>query len=160
SRYSPRLPMPPTADCPTIWNSGRSSLRCSAAAPTKPWPNYAKIRCEPLQNLARMCARWADDVADLIRDHDPNMGGLINRVADNCSPLFAIADMIGDDWPARARDAAASLMPKEVESIGPMLLEDIKAVFDAKNTDRLSSEDICEALAGMEGRPWAEYGKS
>jgi Ni/Co efflux regulator RcnB len=51
-------------------------------------------------------------------------------------------------------------MPKEVESIGPMLLEDIKAVFDAKNTDRLSSEEVCEALAAMEGRPWAEYGKA
>jgi hypothetical protein len=43
-------------------------------------------RCEPLQNLARMCARWADDVADVVRDHDPNMGGLINRVADNWRP--------------------------------------------------------------------------
>jgi Protein of unknown function (DUF3631) len=112
-------------------------------------------RCEPLQNLARMCARWADDVADLIRDHDPDMGGLINRVADNWRPLFAIADLMGDDWPDRAREAAAILMPKETESIGPMLLEDIKAVFEAKSTDRLSSEDICEALAAMEGRPWA-----
>ena len=117
-------------------------------------------RCEPLQNLARMCARWADDVADIIRDHDPDMGGLINRVADNWRPLFAIADLIGDDWPDRAREAAASLMPKETESIGPMLLEDIKAAFEAKNTDRLSSEEICEVLAAMEGRPWAEYGKA
>jgi putative DNA primase/helicase len=114
-------------------------------------------RCEPLQNLARMCARWADDVADLIRDHDPDMGGLINRVADNWRPLFAIADMIGDDWPERARDAAASLMPKEVESIGPMLLEDIKAAFESKNTDRLSSADMCEALNGMEGKPWGDW---
>jgi len=117
-------------------------------------------RCEQLQNLARMCARWADDVADIIRDHDPDMGGLINRVADNWRPLFAIADMIGGDWPSRAREAAANLMPKETESIGPMLLEDIKAAFEAKSTDRLSSEEICEALAAMEGRPWAEYGKA
>ena len=117
-------------------------------------------RCEPLQNLARMCARWADDVADLIRDHDPDMGGLFNRVADNWRPLFAIADMIGDDWPSRAREAAANLMPRETESIGPMLLEDIKAAFEAKSTDRLSSEEICEALAAIEGRPWAEYGKA
>jgi hypothetical protein len=125
--------------------------------------NVAELRedrCEPLQNLARMCARWADDVADLIRDHDPDMGGLINRIADNWRPLFAIADLIGDDWPDRAREAAASLMPKETESIGPMLLEDIKAVFVAKSADRLSSEEICEALAAMEGRPWAEYGRA
>src|SRR5262249_30409494 len=68
--------------------------------------------------------------------------------------------MIGDDWPSRAREAAANLMPEETESIGPMLLEDIKAAFEAKSTDRLSSEEICEALAAMEGRPWAEYGKA
>src|SRR4029077_11655139 len=32
---------------------------------------------------------------------------------------------VGDDWPERAREAAAYLMPKEGESIGPMLLADI-----------------------------------
>ena len=38
-------------------------------------PELREDRCEPLQNLARICARWADDVADFIRDHDPDMGG-------------------------------------------------------------------------------------
>ena len=41
-----------------------------------------------------------------------------------------------------------------------MLLFDIKAVFDDKSVDRLSSEELCEALANMEGRPWAEFSKS
>jgi Protein of unknown function (DUF3631) len=118
-------------------------------------------RCEQLRNLARMCARWADDFADMICDHDPDMGGLINRVADNWRPLFAIADAIGSDWPSRAREAAASLMPREVESIGPMLLNDIKSVFDDRATDRLSSADVCEALNAMEGKPWGDWkGKS
>jgi hypothetical protein len=41
------------------------------------------------------------------------------------------------------------------------LLSDTKAVFDQeKRTDRLFSETLCDALAAMEGRPWAEYGKS
>ena len=67
--------------------------------------------------------------------------------------------MIGDDWPDRAREAAAILMPKEVESIGPMLLEDIKAAFNDR--DRMSSSDICAALNGLEGRPWGDWkGKS
>jgi len=114
-------------------------------------------RCGPLQNLARMCARWADDVADLVRDHDPDMGGLINRVADNWRPLFVIADMIGDDWPSRAREAAAALIPKDDNSIGPMLLADIKSAFDDKSTDRLSSADLCEVLNGMEGKPWGDW---
>ena len=85
------------------------------------------------------------------------MGALINRAADNWRPLFAIADHVGADWPERIRDAAAALAPRDSESIGPMLLADIKAAFDEKQTDRLASADVCEALAAIEGRPWAEW---
>ena len=46
-------------------------------------------RCEDLDNLRRMCLRWADEYAENIPDIDPNMGGLINRVADNWRPLIA-----------------------------------------------------------------------
>jgi hypothetical protein len=115
-----------------------------------------------LDNLARMCCRWADDFADVIRDHDPDMGGLINRVADNWRPLFAIADAIGSDWPDRIRQACAELMPssENADSTDTMLLADIKAIFDDNGTDRLSSEQICEALVTLEGHPWAEFGKA
>ena len=114
-------------------------------------------RCEPLQNLARLCARWADDFSEIVRDYDPDMDGLINRVADNWRPIFAIADIIGEDWPDRARDAAATLLPKDDNSIGPMLLEDIKTAFDDKSADRLSSADLGEVLNGMEGKPWGDW---
>ena len=86
-------------------------------------------RCESLQRVARMCARWAEDNANAIADSIPTWG-LINRDADNWRPLFAIADMIGSDWPARIREAAAALAPRESESTGPMLLADIQATFD------------------------------
>ena len=114
-------------------------------------------RCEPLQNLARLCARWADDFSEIVRDYDPDMDSLINRVADNWRPLFAIADTIGSDWPARAREAAETLAPREIESTGPMLLADMRVVFDEKDTDRLSSNDACKALNEIEGRPWADW---
>lgn len=118
-------------------------------------------RCEQLTNLARMCARWADDVGGEVAGHDPDMAGLINRDADNWRPLFAIADLIGSDWPARAREAAAALTPKDSESTGPMLLGDIRVIFDDRATDRLSSADFCEALIAMEGKPWGDWkGKS
>ena len=114
-------------------------------------------RCESLQTIARMCARWAEDTANIVVDHDPDMGGLINRDADNWRPLFAIADIIGADWPERTRKAAVALAPRESESTGPMLLGDIKVAFDAKDADRLWSTEICETLTAMEGRPWAEW---
>jgi hypothetical protein len=114
-------------------------------------------RCESLQRIARMCARWAEDTAHEFADSDPDMGGLINRAADNWRPLFAIADVIGADWPARVREAAATLAPRESESVGTLLLADIRAVFDEKAIDRLASAEICEALTAVEGRPWADW---
>lgn len=114
-------------------------------------------RAELLQQIARMCARWAYDYGHLLADQDPDMGAVINRVADNWRPLFAIADLINEGWPERIREAAAILVPRESESIGPMLLADIKAVFDEKQTDRLASTDMCEALIAVEGRPWADW---
>jgi putative DNA primase/helicase len=117
-------------------------------------------RDDDLRNIARMCCRWADDYAAEVADIKPDMGDLINRTADNWRPLFAIADLIGFDWPARIRDAAYALIGTEPDSDDSVLLADIKATFEARGADRLSSEDICEALAAMEGRPWAEYGKS
>jgi uncharacterized protein DUF3631 len=72
-------------------------------------------RCESLKQIARMCARWANDNAMGLIDHDPDMNGLINRNADNWRPLFAIADLIGSDWPERIRQAAAALSPREAD---------------------------------------------
>ena len=121
----------------------------------EPLSELREDRCESLRNTARMCARWADDCA--LTDYDPDMGDLINRLADNWRPLFAIADTIGSDWPVRMREAATALVPRESESIGPMLLVDIRAAFNDLKTDRLFSADLCEALVTMEGRPWPDW---
>jgi uncharacterized protein DUF3631 len=114
-------------------------------------------RCASLEKIARMAARWSDDYRADLADSDPDMGALINRTADNWRPLFAIADSIGGEWPARIRDAAMALAPREADSMGAMLLADIKTVFDDKKNDRLASVDTCESLTAMEGRPWADW---
>jgi hypothetical protein len=114
-------------------------------------------RAESLHRAARMCVRWAEDNAAYVADCEPDMGELINRDADNWRVLFTIADMVGADWPERIKDAAAVLAPRESESTGPLLLGDIRTAFDEKNTDRLASAELCQALAGMEARPWAEW---
>jgi len=41
-----------------------------------------------------------------------------------------------------------------------MLLKDIKAIFHARETSRLSSEVIVDDLRALEDRPWDEYGKA
>jgi hypothetical protein len=123
-------------------------------------------RCPSLEMLGRKCARWSEDNAGELKEADPDMGGLINRAADNWRPLFAIADAIGSDWPERARSAALALMPSEADSHGTILLNDIKTIFDDRKreagdwADRIFSEALAEALAAIEGGRWAEYGKA
>jgi hypothetical protein len=73
---------------------------------------------------------------------------------------LAIADLAGGDWPELARAAALKLSPIDQDSIGTTLLADIKATFQATSRDRLSSEEIVEALHAMEDRSWAEWGKT
>ena len=46
------------------------------------------------------------------------------------------------------------------KSLGVILLNDIRAIFEARKQDRLSSAELCAALAEMEEHPWAEYGRA
>ena len=112
------------AGCRTTSNSDPSLSRCSGGGPTNV-ANCVTTAAKSLQQIARCVRSWADDHASIVADADPDMG-MINRNRDNWRPLFAIADVIGDDWPERIRDAAAALAPRESESPGPMLLADIK----------------------------------
>ena len=41
-----------------------------------------------------------------------------------------------------------------------MLLADIRSIFAERDVDRMTSADLVGALVAMEGRPWAEYGKT
>ena len=94
-------------------------------------------RSESFQQVAKMCARWADDYASIVADTDPDME-MINRNRDNWRPLFAIANVIGEEWPNRIREAAAILAPRESETFGIMLLADIKTLFEERNTRPIS----------------------
>jgi len=116
--------------------------------------------CEPLIQLARMCARWAADNAAAVRGQDPDMGDLINRGGDNWRPLIAIANVVGSKWPSRLVTAAGKLAPREPGSVGIILLGDIKAMAADKKADRLTSTELAETLHGIEGRPWAEWGRN
>lgn len=117
-------------------------------------------RTGPLDQLARQAARWAMDQVDHVRSADPDMpAGVFNRAADNWRPLLAIADAAGGDWPARARRAVQSLAAAgdDDQSVRVTLLADLRIIFFERNTDRLSSAELVEALVAIEGRPWAEW---
>jgi putative DNA primase/helicase len=118
-------------------------------------------RCPELDVLGRKAARWAADNIEALRSADPDVpAGLQNRAADNWRPLIAIADAAGGDWSARVRQIAehAAGAAEATQSDAVLLLADIRALFSETQSDRLKSADIAAALAGIEGRPWAERG--
>jgi hypothetical protein len=114
--------------------------------------------------LTRQALRWAlDHEADLAAS-DPDMGTLFNRLADNWRPLYAIADLASDNWPDLARKAAEVLTvaDDDAETLGVKLLADIREVFASSPAaeDELASQALCDRLAPLEGRPWAEFGRT
>jgi putative DNA primase/helicase len=131
--------------------------------PSEPIEPFRLDRTEHLDVLARQIARWSQDNAEAIRAADPAMPpGVFNRDADNLRPLLAIANVAGGEWPERAREAA--LAGREVGqdegSRLELLLGDIRDIFTALELDRISSADLVKKLVEIEGRPWAEYGRS
>ena len=60
--------------------------------------------------MCRKLARWCADNFARLETADPTMPDTaFNRLADNWRPLFAIADVAGADWPARAAASFAAL---------------------------------------------------
>jgi|GEM_PF-856674 len=115
-------------------------------------------------DVCRQLARWTDDAAPQLEALDPPLPeSAFNRLADNWRPLFAVAHAAGGDWPARAVAAFNALTTGDdldAHGLGTTLLADLRDVFTAARVDRLASARLAEALAEIEGRPWAEFGKS
>jgi hypothetical protein len=131
--------------------------------PTEPIQPFRRDRADHVDALARKIVRWTTDHAKEIGSVDPEMPLTIyNRQADNWRALLAIADVAGGHWPARARKAA-ELSCEDAASDDSrlmVLLADIRTIFDERKADRLVSAHLVEALAAIEGRPWAEYGRT
>jgi len=126
----------------------------------EPVESFRYDKTEELDQLARMCARWAADNIAQLREADPDVpANLYNRAADNWRPLLAIADAAGGEWPKKAREiAAATVDADQTKRVG--LLADIRDVFDKRQVDKIRSADLAAALVAMEGHPWAEHGKT
>jgi putative DNA primase/helicase len=145
--------LPPTLDSRSIHIELR---RLAAGETVEPLRGDRLGELEPLR---RMAWRWAQDHLVVLRQADPAMpAGLRGRAADNWRPLLAIADVAGGHWPDTARRAAATLHAgRSEQTIGVMLLDDIRGLFAGGGSDRLTSADIVNALGRMEDRPWPEW---
>lgn len=102
---------------------------------------------------------WTAANADRVRLPAPEdfPEGVEDRNADVWEPLLAIADLAGPRWLDRARVAAATLVTESADrdtSLGQMLLRDLRVVFQGH--DRLTTNQILNALHEMDESPWAE----
>jgi putative DNA primase/helicase len=115
-------------------------------------------RLDHLKPLAQRAARWAIDHLDQLRAADPDIPPTLRlRHADNWRVLFAIADKAGGDWPRLARHAAELLdEPDDDDTLGVVLLGDIRELFEQRRVSHFSSQDIVEHLVSLENRKWAE----
>jgi hypothetical protein len=114
------------------------------------------------EELASKLARFADDYREQVRHARPELPESLNdRAQDNWEPLFAIADVAGGDWPARARQTALKLSGTEsaVMSTGTQLLADIREVFETRGVDRIATWRLVEELCADSERPWSTYNR-
>ena len=114
---------------------------------------------EVMVPLRRKMARWAEDNGNILRGANPDLPrGGNDRARDNWFPLFAVADAMGPEW--RDRAAAAFLAAsgrEEDETIGGMLLADLRSVYTNRRVDSVWSCDLIHDLTEMEERPWAKW---
>jgi putative DNA primase/helicase len=107
--------------------------------------------------LQGRCLAWAARNMEALRAADPVVPeSLHDRAADNWRPLLAIADLCRAGTETR-RAAMALSEDTDDEAASIMVLEDIRHLFVERDTDRLASADIINALAKLEERPWPEW---
>ena len=115
-----------------------------------------------LANLRSRLLRWSVDNQDSLRKADPPMPpGFSNRRADNWRVLFAIADLAGEDWAAKARAAAGQVETMtDSGSIGARLLADIKRIFDEDTgADCILSAALVARLVEDQEGPWVAWNR-
>lgn len=102
---------------------------------------------------------WAAEAIDPLRDALPDLPDeLGDRAGDAWEPLFAIADLAGGEWPARARAAAIELSaPGEGEEIGrgTQLLAAIREALNGE--DAIFTTALLKAINDNDELPFGAW---
>jgi putative DNA primase/helicase len=161
STFTPKAIGMKGTDLPDTTRSRSIVIEMQRKRPDEHTDDFEHIDDDQAMTTRRLLARWAADNAESLIAAKPKMPeGFQNRLAANWRPLLAVADTVGGEWPELARKAAQALTAGETDSLGTTLLTDIREAFIPQNADRISSADLVAFLHGIEGRPWAEYGRT
>jgi hypothetical protein len=114
-------------------------------------PIEARPICDHLRHWAKVQGPQLVDPRPLFPS------GVTDRAADNWETLLAIAELAGDDWTGRGRQAAVHLTAETREQQPGErveLLRDIRTVMDDLMVDAISSADLVQALQSHSSQ-WA-----
>lgn len=121
-----------------------------------------KVKPEAADLFGRI-KRWASANLDALKGTEPELPDELNdRAQDAWEALFAIADLVGGDWPRTARRASTIVSGGDAEaddSLGVRLLEDIRRTFNERGTDRITTADLVADLVSDAELPWVELHK-
>jgi putative DNA primase/helicase len=116
-------------------------------------PEFGEIRLK--------AARWSADNMAALKDATPAMPiGFVNRLADNWSLMFGLADLVGGEWPERLRRAAMQLAPTDDDqnmTDSKRLLAELRVLFEQVGRPWVTSEQVAEHLTQDPLGPWAEH---
>jgi hypothetical protein len=150
---------------PTTVASRSIPIRLQRRAPGETVQDFYEDEAEEIAAPLRVKAETfaESSTAELEQARRPSIPqGLRDRAAECWRPLFAIADLAGEEWADRARQAALNLSMGargDEASIGIRLLEDVRALFAERETDTFFSSVLVPALNEIETSPWAEWNK-
>lgn len=98
---------------------------------------------------------WSNSVVQVDFPEMPE--GIVDRDADVWEALIAVADLVGGDWPRKAREAATALVAiakSRPPTLGTRLLADLRMVLggDAQITTTM----LLEKLNSIDDAPWGD----
>jgi hypothetical protein len=107
-------------------------------------------QAEPLRES---CEAWAAQNVAALYGSEPELPpGMINRAAEVWWALLAIADLVGGEWPARARAAARALSTggddRDDRGDQVLLLADLFTAFTADPVSPITPTSLGRGLAG------------
>ena len=128
----------------------------------KPSAPPARLNDQKRREIHDICQQLNTWVAPLQKDIElispiiPD--GLNGRPADNWRPLLAISEAAGDDWPARAADAAKKLSTDQQQDDPSLrVLKALRQFFDEQNADKVMSSHFAEYLLSLDEPAFLEF---
>lgn len=120
-------------------------------------PYDARDHKAGLREIGRRLARWCDDHRDVLHDARPDLpAGATGRRADKWTPMFAIAEAAGGQWPERARRAYLVEGDTPLTSRSLQLLSDIREVLGDEEP-KIGTKDLIARLSELDESPWGTY---